>query len=159
VCVCHYSSDNLLSYHTVQTIISRHKSSTTAEFVRKQRGAQKVDHFISFRCLQRLHYTLTENLYNISTVSKTLIKMSTVRCNDWSQSSPKLSHCPVYQIKSVRCKHVYLWLHQWPHTEYLTQTILQSILILYRLQILSLASTFYKNETIVYLNNNNNVFN
>jgi len=37
---------------------------------------------ISFCCL----HTCTENFCNISTVSKTLIKMSTLCCNNWSQS-------------------------------------------------------------------------
>ena len=50
---------------------------------------------ISFRCLQGAHQTHTENVSNVSTVTKTLIKMfsmSTLRCN--SQSFLKLSKLP-----------------------------------------------------------------
>ena len=52
-------------------------------------------------------------------------------------------------ILIYRHKNFYLWHHEWRHKKYLTRTILQRILILYCLRILSLASTFYMNETIV----------
>jgi len=58
---------------------------------------------ISFCCLQRLYHAHTENFYNISTVSKTIIKMlfnmSTLRCSNWSWSFPKLSNCHISQIR------------------------------------------------------------
>ena len=86
---------------------------------------------------------------NVSTVPKTLIKMlfsmSILHCNNWRQSFPKLSDCPLNEIRQH--KHVYLWGHEWCHKEHLRWAILQRISILYRLRILSLASTFYKNET------------
>jgi len=55
---------------------------------------------ISCYCLQDAYHAHTENFYNISKVTKTVIKMlfntSTVCCNNWSQSFLKLS------IKYVR---------------------------------------------------------
>ena len=108
---------------------------------------------ISFRCLQRVCHAHTENFFNMPTIPKTLIKMLfntfTLRCSNWSKSFPKLSNRLINQIKSIRRKHVYLWHHEWCQKEYLTWTILQRMLILYHLRVLSLASTFYKNETVV----------
>jgi len=53
-----------------------------------------------------------------------------------------------WSVKFVRRRHVYLWHHEWRHKEYLTWTLLRRILIFYRLRILSLASTLWKNETV-----------
>jgi len=101
---------------------------------------------ISFRWLQRVCHTCTKISTTYSTVPKTLIKMllnmSTLCCNNGSQSFPKLSDCPRTQIcPTLTCLSIYLWHHKWCHKEHLTQTVLQRILILYHLRILSLAST------------------
>jgi len=66
---------------------------------------------------------------------------------NWSQSLSKLSDCPINHIHQTYT--FYLRHHEWHDKDYLIWTILQRILILYRLRILSLASPLYKNETIV----------
>jgi len=64
-----------------------------------------VDHLISLPTTYTVYHTETENFYNLSTVPETLIKllinMSTLRCNNWSQSFPKLSDCPINQIRQT----------------------------------------------------------
>ena len=70
--------------------------------------------------------------------------MSFLCCISWSKSIRKLFNCPISEICQMHLRH-----HEWDHKECLTWTILQRILILYCLQILSLASTFYQNETNV----------
>jgi len=67
---------------------------------------------ISFLCLQCVHHTHTENFYNISTVPKTLIKIFTLCCNNWSQSFPKHSDCPINQsiCQTWTCLSVTAWM-------------------------------------------------
>jgi len=99
---------------------------------------------ISFCYQEHVYHTHIENFYNISTVPKTLIKMFALHCNNWSRSFPKLSYCPIIQIH-----HVYLWHHEWCLKEYLTWTMLQRILILYRIWHLHSinSSTFIEHST------------
>ena len=88
--------------------------------------------FLGHRVVYTTH--ILKIYITLSTVPKTLIKMlfnmtmSVLRCNNCSQSFTKLSDCPINEVRQ-------------------TQTyLLQRILILYRLRVLSLASTFYKHE-------------
>jgi len=100
---------------------------------------------ISFCCFQRVYDTHIEDFCNISTAPETLIKMFVLCCNNWS-----FWNCLIARsIKSVRCKHVYLWHHDWCPKEYLTWIVLQRIFIRYCLRIKPLASTFYKHRTTV----------
>ena len=125
---------------------------------------------ISFRCLQCVYHIRTENFCNTSTLLQHLKHWS--KCSSFTART-EASHfwnCPTaHSIKCVRCSippevttkggiemrlllllllHVYLEHHELCHKEYLTRTTLQRIWILYYLQILPLASVFYKNETI-----------
>ena len=105
---------------------------------------------ISFRCLQCVCHIRTENFCNTSTLLQHLKHWS--KCSSFTART-EASHfwnCPTaHSIKCVRCSiHAYLEHHELCHKEYLTRTTLQRIWILYYLQILPLASVFYKNETI-----------
>ena len=111
---------------------------------------------ISFRCLYNVYIT---QVLKISIIYIQYLK-------HWSKcysicppfaamtKASRFRNCPIaWSIKSVRRKHVYLWHHEWRHKVYLTSSILQRILILYRLRILSLATTMCskKNHTTTFL--------
>ena len=71
---------------------------------------------ILLRRLQHVYYTHTGNIYNISTVPKTLIKMLLNMSTQLAAitEASRSRNCPIAcSVKSARRKHVYLWHHEW----------------------------------------------